>query len=87
MEDTKAMSQRLEEDAEKGHREQAADNDKPSDGDGTVSEQGRKRAVAWEPDDPENPHNWSKVRPGHPFFGTLDYSTDVHCRRRRCLYS
>ncbi|CAN8104551.1 unnamed protein product [Discula destructiva] len=66
------ISQRLDEDAEIAYHEEAVDNNGiPSDGHRTSFEEGRKRVVAWEPDDVDNPHNWSKKRKGFILFTTM----------------
>ena len=52
-----------EEDATSRYREEEADNHIPEDSHGSASSSIDERTiVAWEPNDPENPYNWSSVR-------------------------
>lgn len=50
-----------EEDARSRYHEEAADNNGPDDSPGISSQEEERKFVAWEPEDPENPYNWSKV--------------------------
>lgn len=56
-----AVSEIDKEDARSRYREEAADDHVGDDNLGASSEEEERKFVAWELDDPENPHNWSKV--------------------------